>query len=58
MIINPAFTAASQIVDIDHNMKNIDLNKAHWHEKVEEYEEKMNKEKQSLLRRQSIKLAV
>ena len=58
VIINPAYQAAAQVIDLDQNLRNIEHNKVLWQERVEEYEEKMNKEKDSLHRRQSIKLAM
>jgi hypothetical protein len=43
---------------MDLNIRNMEQNKLSWAERVEEYEEKMVKEKESLKRRQSIKLSM
>lgn len=51
VIINPAFQAIGQIIDIEKTLRNLEANKGYWLERVDEYEEKMNKEKLSLQRR-------
>jgi len=44
-------------MEIEQNILNIEENKAKWTERFDEYEERMNHEKISITRRQSVKIA-
>lgn len=44
VIITPAFTAASQIVNLSQNLDHVERNKANWQNLFDEYEGKMQAE--------------
>jgi hypothetical protein len=48
VIINPAFSAAGDIINIEMNLTNLACNKVKWQELFDEYEDKMNEEKLKL----------
>ena len=45
VIITPAFTAASQILELTFNIANVEINKGKWSSLFEEYEDRMIKER-------------
>ena len=51
VIITPSFQAACQVITLEANIKNIEENKGKWQERFEEYEEKMNNDKERLAKR-------
>lgn len=55
VIIVPAYQAANKVINLDYNIQNLNENKLNWQNKFDEYEERMNREIESLNNKQSIK---